>query len=623
MANSTAPVYIKPTVAFNYGDTFVFGAWVCTTDGTGSFQHRLTMPPNPETGFVTLPEVVTGELAGKFGEISLFDHHADFELESASNSNSTSPWAIACEPTAQPSHMVSPPRERSTRGLRILSRARTEAPSLRRAGKEPVPEYNSDYDTAPGHASDSNPLSGFYSDSAYEFDFGSDPEDPESEENTTEQPLSRPASELVITSTPAGRFVYWPDRKPADLISGDSRYVAYLDSLPFQEGTPLARADSYTPTEVASSESSLGNPGRQVFMAAVDTLGPSGTAQDKYLEDISADELSTDAPADETDANRDARRERNRKRNERRRRLRDNLPIRNLAEALEAVESRVHTTPEQCLMSITAIAHQAQGIHAGEVIAKLAEDAYFMRVDNRVTQPPPVRNRDNRATSHSADLGRNRTRAELPAQPNRTRGNAGGPSQGGNNNCEDVPHRAPGGGGRDPGGGGSDGGSSNHGANRRAGGGGSRGGRDHANSHASGASQGGYDARQKIEELRRKKSATAGDNDGFPAFSPRLHNLLLPDKFKPLGITKYDAKQDPIQWLGCHALSIENAGGNNDTKCLYFPFCLDQAPLTWLESLDKHSIDKWDQLKEQFTSNFAGAMGRSGTRMDLAMVKQE
>jgi hypothetical protein len=40
---------------------------------------------------VTLPEVVTGELASKFGEISLFDQHADFELGSASNSNSTSP----------------------------------------------------------------------------------------------------------------------------------------------------------------------------------------------------------------------------------------------------------------------------------------------------------------------------------------------------------------------------------------------------------------------------------------------------------------------------------------------------------------------------------------------------
>jgi hypothetical protein len=172
---------------------------------------------------VTLPEVVTGELAGKFGEISLFDQHANFELGSTSNSNSTSPWAIVCEPATQPSHVVSPPRELFMRDPRNLSMARTEAPSTRRAGKEPVPEYNSDSDTATGYASDSNPLFGLYSDSTYEFDFGSDPEDPESEDNSTEQPLSGPASGLVITSTPAGRFVYWPDRKPADLISGDSR----------------------------------------------------------------------------------------------------------------------------------------------------------------------------------------------------------------------------------------------------------------------------------------------------------------------------------------------------------------------------------------------------------------
>jgi hypothetical protein len=258
-------------------------------------------------------------------------------------------------------------------------------------------------------------------------------------------------------------------------------------------------------------------------------------------------------------------------------------------------------------------------MRAGQVIAKLAEDAYFMRVDNRVAQAPPVRNRDNEATSHSADISRNRTRAELSANPNRTRAIAGGPSQGGNSaggEREIVPHR-------DPSGGGSDGGSSNHGANRRAEGGGDHGGRGHADSHVSGASRGGFDARQKIEELRCKKASTAGDNDGFPAFSARLRNLLLLEKFKPLGITKYDAKQDPVQWLRCYTPSIENVGGNKDTKCLYFPFCLDQAPLTWLESLEKYSIDKWDQMKEQFTNNFVGAMGRSCTRMDLAMVKQE
>jgi hypothetical protein len=401
-----------------------------------------------------------------------------------------------CEPSTQPSHAVPPPRERSARGSRNFCRARTEAPFAHRAGKEPVLEYNSDSGTTPSHASDSNPLFGFYSDSTYEFDFGSDPEDPESEDNTTEQPLSGPASRLVITSTPTGRFVYWPNHKSADLISGESLYIAYLDLLPFQEGTPLTRAVEYTPTEAASSDSSLGNPDRQVFMAAGDTPGPLGTATDKYLEDISADELSAEAPVDENDASKDARRERNRRQNERRRCLRDSLPIRNLAEALEQVESRVHTTPEQCLMSIIAIAREAQGIGAGEVIAKLAEDAYFMRVDNRVNQPPPARTRDNEATSRSADLGRNRTRAELPAQPNRTRARAGRPLQGGNSNREIIPHRGPGGSGRDPGSGGSDGGSSNHGANRRAGGEGSRGGRDHANSHASGASQqGGYDAR--------------------------------------------------------------------------------------------------------------------------------
>jgi hypothetical protein len=56
------------------------------------------------------------------------------------------------------------------------------------------------------------------------------------------------------------------------------------------------------------------------------------------------------------------------------------------------------------------------------------------------------------------------------------------------------------------------------------------------NSHVSGVSRGGYDARRRIEEIRCKKSSAAGDNDGFLAFSARLRNLLLPEKLKPLGI---------------------------------------------------------------------------------------
>jgi hypothetical protein len=140
-----------------------------------------------------------------------------------------------------------------------------------RVGKEIISDYSSDY----------NPASGYHSDCPYEFDFGSDPDEPESENSTTEQPLLGPATGLVITCTPAGKFIYWPNRKPADLTDRNSRCVAYLDSLFFQEGTPLAPTEEHTPTEVATTDSGLGTPDRQVFMAAGETLGPSGTRPDR------------------------------------------------------------------------------------------------------------------------------------------------------------------------------------------------------------------------------------------------------------------------------------------------------------------------------------------------------
>jgi hypothetical protein len=117
-------------------------------------------------------------------------------------------------------------------------------------------------------------------------------------------------------------------------------------------------------------------------------------------------------------------------------------------------------------------------MRAGDVIAKLAEDADVMRVDNRVTQVPQLRTHesDHEATSRiPADNGRNRTRGELPQNPNRTRASAGGPSQGGNSAGGTGGSRAVVAHG-DAGGGGSGGGSSSHGVGTRAGGGGDRGG---------------------------------------------------------------------------------------------------------------------------------------------------
>jgi hypothetical protein len=247
-----------------------------------------------------------GDLVGKFGKILLRNQHADFESGSSSNSNSTSPWVTTCESTTEPLCADAPLHEHFPFGLCNASRAHAEALIARWAGKEIVSDCTSD----------SNPGSGYYSDSSYDFDFRSDPDEPESENSTTEQPLPGPATGLVITSTPTGRFVYWLEHKPTDLTDGNSRYVAYLDSLRFQEGTPLAPTEEHTPTEVATTNSSLSTPDRHVFMAAGETPGPSGTRPNHYFEDISVDELSANAPANETNDDKNARRERNRKRNE-------------------------------------------------------------------------------------------------------------------------------------------------------------------------------------------------------------------------------------------------------------------------------------------------------------------
>jgi hypothetical protein len=69
----------------------------------------------------------------------------------------------------------------------LASKAHAKALTARRASKEIVSDYTLH----------SNPVSGYYSYSSYEFDFGSDPDEPESESFTTEQPLSGPATGLL------------------------------------------------------------------------------------------------------------------------------------------------------------------------------------------------------------------------------------------------------------------------------------------------------------------------------------------------------------------------------------------------------------------------------------------
>jgi hypothetical protein len=151
-------------------------------------------------------------------------------------------------------------------GLCNSSRAHAEALTARRPDKEIVSEYSSDSNTVPNYNFDSS----------YEFIFSLNPIEPKSELNPIEEPLSGPAAGLVITSTPIRRFVYWPNHKLADLTNDNSSCVASLETLPFQEGTPLTPVEEeHTPTNVATIDSVLCTSDREVFLA----VGEAGTSK--------------------------------------------------------------------------------------------------------------------------------------------------------------------------------------------------------------------------------------------------------------------------------------------------------------------------------------------------------
>jgi hypothetical protein len=112
------------------------------------------------------------------------------------------------------------------------------------------------------------------------------------------------------------------------------------------------------------------------------------------------------------------------------------------------------------------------------------------------------------------------------------------------------------------------------------------------------------DSRRRECEVAETEDTDCSDH--FPAFSARFSSYKYPEGFKPIGITKYDGKQAPQQWLHCYSIAIEVTGGSNITKVVYFPMALDPALLTWFESLSNNSIDSWERLKKVFIDNFQG-----------------
>jgi hypothetical protein len=373
----------------------------------------------------------------------------------------------------------------------------------------------------------------------------------------------------------------------SDLLKAEGRLVAHLEPLPFQEGRPLATAAEGSTELVDASSHELSS--RQVLM--VEEGEDDGDLPIVNFEAISKDEITANA-GDENDAYREAWRARNRARTIRWRRANEHWRSmhRELDPEFAAVSERGFRTPVANIARVMAILECSHDPDMRQALLYVQRAWIQLDQHNPASTIREERVGKSRSQVHSRTAG-GRPRHQLSndnAHGSQAPGGRQQPPQGGH--PRQANHRLP------P-------------ENLR----------QHINE--------GCDAwtvissRSKVREEVETEGTDCSDQ--FTTFSACFSSYKYPEGFKPIGITKYDGKQAPQQWLRCYSTAIEVAGGSNITKVVYFPMALDPAPLTWLESLSNNSIDSWECLKKVFIDNFQGAIAHAGTRRDLAQCKQE
>jgi hypothetical protein len=263
------------------GTTFVFGSWVCITDGVGNF-HRFIIDMKQKT------------LAASF--------HSDLD-EFVDNLNDSSTHGSATR-TEEGSVFDSTPSSAATTLLGLDLFQFEDLRSRSRFGLL-------DSAIEPQEANNPESLFALEKDLDYLLRIGK----PEA--------IARRGAAgclghngLMITSTPEGRFVHWEGMKLSNLLEDEDRLVAHLEPLPFQEGRPLATMAEESTELVKVSSGELIS--RQVLMA--EEGEDDGNLPIIELDMISENEATANT-GDKNDTDHEARRARNRARVVRRRRV--------------------------------------------------------------------------------------------------------------------------------------------------------------------------------------------------------------------------------------------------------------------------------------------------------------
>jgi hypothetical protein len=90
-----------------------------------------------------------------------------------------------------------------------------------------------------------------------------------------------------------------------------------------------------------------------------------------------------------------------------------------------------------------------------------------------------------------------------------------------------------------------------------------------------------------------------------PCFTRRVHTTPVPKGFKlPHDQQKYDGSQEPQSWLSDYLQAVKILGGTRETAMQSLQLHLAGAARSWLSKLGEETIESWEELTKQFTSNF-------------------
>lgn len=109
---------------------------------------------------------------------------------------------------------------------------------------------------------------------------------------------------------------------------------------------------------------------------------------------------------------------------------------------------------------------------------------------------------------------------------------------------------------------------------------------------------------------------------GFKAFVASLRNVQWPPKFRSNLTEKYDGSVNPFKVLQIYTTVIMAAGGDDRVMANYFPMALKGQARSWLMTQPLDSIHSWEDLYQQFVTNFQGTYPRLGEEADLHAVQQ-